>query len=179
MNRRESLWLKFVRYWFGIDIKLDERQLSEVERIGNNAYVLLSLAELIVLFISFCFVFTNQISLAYWFLGLSTGIIILISSFYTTIALKKLQIFQVEITPDERPKAVRRIYLNSIIEGVICFIPCMIAGALGSSIANSGNLVNVLSFWPQGLFFSICICTGTIIGKLRRLKVIKDEGNAE
>lgn len=28
MNRRESLWLKFVRYWFGIDTKLDERELA-------------------------------------------------------------------------------------------------------------------------------------------------------
>lgn len=175
MNRKESLWLKFVRYWFGIDTKLDERELVEVERIGNNAYVLSSLTELIALFISFCFVFDNQISLAYWFLGLTTAIIILISSFYTTVALKKLQIFQVEITSDERPKAVRRIYLKSIIEGAMCFIPCMIAGALGSSIADSGNLVNVLSFWPQGLFFSICISIGMIIGKFRRLKVIKDE----
>lgn len=173
MNRRESLWLKFVRNWFGIDSKMDERQLSEVERIGNNAYVLLSLAEIIVLFISFCFIFTNQIPLAYWFLGLTTLIIILISNFYTTSALKKLQIFQVEITPDERPKAVRRIYLKSIIEGAMGFIPCMIGAALGSSIANSGNLVNVLSFWPQGLFGSICISICTIIRKTRHLKVIK------
>lgn len=175
MNRRESLWLKFVRYWFGIDSKLDERQLSEVERIGNNAYVLLSLAEIIALFISFCFVFVNQISLAYWFLGLTTLIIILISNFYTTIALKKSQILQVEITPDERQKAVRRIYLKSIIEGAMCFIPCMIGEALGSSIANSGNLVNVLSFWPQGLFGSICISICTVTVKTRRLKVIKGD----
>ena len=35
MRRQESLWLKFIRYWFGIDSRLDERQLAEVERIGK------------------------------------------------------------------------------------------------------------------------------------------------
>ncbi|WP_367302411.1 hypothetical protein [Lactobacillus helveticus] len=27
-----------MRYWFGIDSRLDERQLDEVERIGNNTH---------------------------------------------------------------------------------------------------------------------------------------------
>ncbi|EEJ71790.1 DUF3278 domain-containing protein [Lactobacillus ultunensis] len=175
MYRRESLWLKFVKNWFGIDGKLDERQLAEVERIGNNAYILSSIAEGMILFISCYFVFTNQITVAYSFLGLATAIILLLSGCYTSFALKRLQIFQVEITPEERPKAVRRIYLKAIVEGIICFIPCMIGAAVGSSIANHGGLVNVLAFWPQGLWISVCICVGTVLGKLHRLKVVKDE----
>ncbi|WP_241009899.1 DUF3278 domain-containing protein [Lactobacillus helveticus] len=47
MRRQESLWLKFIRYWLGIDSRLDERQLAEVERIGNNAYIVFSLTEMI------------------------------------------------------------------------------------------------------------------------------------
>ncbi|WP_259684607.1 DUF3278 domain-containing protein [Lactobacillus helveticus] len=33
MRRQESLWLKFIRYWFGIDSRLDERQLPEVNEL--------------------------------------------------------------------------------------------------------------------------------------------------
>lgn len=172
MKRRESLWLKFVRSWFGIDSRLDERQLAEVERIGNNAYIVFSLTEMIMLLISVCFAFTAQVALAYYFLVLATAIIILLLGGYTTFTLNRLQILRVEITPDERPKVVHRIYLKAVIEGLLSFIPCMIGTALGSSVVNNGNMVNVLSFWPQALWASICVGIGVALGKLHRLKVI-------
>lgn len=62
--RRESLWLKFVRYWYGIDSKLDERQLAEVERIGNNAYVISGVVELILLVITLIMALTIKSELA-------------------------------------------------------------------------------------------------------------------
>ncbi|WP_254260696.1 hypothetical protein [Lactobacillus helveticus] len=50
----------------------------------------------------------------------------------------------------------------------------MIGSAFGSSVANNGSMVNILSFCPQGLWASICVGGGVAIGKLHRLKVIKD-----
>lgn len=69
MRRQENLWLKFVRHWYGIDSRLDERS-----------------------------------------------------------------------------KAVHKIYLKAIIEGILCFIPCMIGSAFSSSVANNGSTVNILFF---------------------------------
>ena len=69
--RRESLWLKFVRYWYGIDSKLDERQLAEVDRIGNNAYVISGVVELILLVITLIMALTIKSELALWFLPLA------------------------------------------------------------------------------------------------------------
>ncbi|WP_257875292.1 DUF3278 domain-containing protein [Lactobacillus helveticus] len=163
-----------MRYWFGIDSRLDERQLAEVERIGNNAYIVFSLTEMIMVLISLCFAFTTQLALAYYFLVLATAILTLLLWGYTNFALNKLQILHIEITPDERLKAVRTIYLKAIIEGIVCFIPCMIGSAFGSSVANNGSMVNILSFWPQGLWASICVGGGVAIDKFHRLKVIKD-----
>ncbi|PJZ15999.1 hypothetical protein BHU41_01305 [Lactobacillus crispatus] len=172
--RRESLWLKFVRYWYGIDSKLDERQLAEVERIGNNAYVISGIVELILLVITLIMALTIKSELALWFLPLAIAIMMLMMSAYTYLTMRKFKMFSVEITADERPKAIRRIWIKAIIAGIIGAVFGTLGSALGASSVQN-NLVNVLDFWPQGLWLGVCCGAGSAIGRVQRLKVIKED----
>lgn len=38
MEKKTSLFFRYMKYWYGIYGPLDEYKRSEVERIGNNAF---------------------------------------------------------------------------------------------------------------------------------------------
>lgn len=169
---KESLWLKLVRFSYGIDNQLDERQLADVERVGNNAYVAFSGLEILTLFVSLI-IMAKQIELAYYFLGLMTAIWLLVMALYTSIQLRRSGIYQKEILPQERPKAIKRILIKAVIEWGLIFIPTMVGAALGASLSTHA-MVNVWSYWPQGLWFSFCVILGTTTFNLHQLKVVKE-----
>ena len=51
-------------------------------------------------------------------------------------------------------------------------------GTLGSALGAScvqNDLVNVLDFWPQGLWLGVCCGAGSAMGRVQRLKVVKED----
>lgn len=98
----------------------------------------------------------------------------LMRSAYTYLTMRKLKIFSIEITADERPKAIRKIWIKATVAGIIGAVFGTLGSALGASCVQN-DLVNVLDFWPQGLWLGVCCVAGSAMGRVQRLKVVKED----
>lgn len=173
MKRKESLWLKYVRWSNGITGPLDERQWAELARIGNNCYqIFLSLEALIVLVSLWLAVRLENYRSAYWFLFWGNLLALLVVGIYSGPAMKRAGLFDIEITPEERGKEMKKIILISLIRTI------MYDGiyALGLVLFSSAPVKKILlTNWQEIVIVAVIFYIGSFIDFKKRIKIIKDD----
>lgn len=170
---KESLWLKIVRLFYGLNTKLDERQLADVERIGNNAYISLSVILGLGAFASLFIAPQKGYQVAYWFLIVLLLLAVLLVGLGTMHAMRKLDLYTVEITPTQKAKAVRKIIVRSVVESIIIFLILLTGAYLGQLW--QGQQPHFWANWSIELLPALFCFAGTLSGDLHRLKVIKED----
>lgn len=87
-QKNKTLWVRFMVKFYSIEGELDEYQEKELNRIGNNAFMLTSIYSFITTF--FCFLSFDQFGQNHLALLVSTNMIVyfLLIPAYTATAIK-------------------------------------------------------------------------------------------
>ena len=178
MKSKESLFVKYMKYFYQISGPLDEYRKHEMERIGNNAFFFLYIGELlttiIVLFISQ--VMGIRVSF-YILLGVNIWLMPLSILSYISWASKKAGISNNEIEVSNVKQAKKRIIFRSIFSSIGWGLFMWFALALFDTwqdpqVSFLANLEMTIGFI---MVFVIIMIIATIFDKFRKIKTFKDD----
>ncbi|WP_125760665.1 DUF6773 family protein [Companilactobacillus hulinensis] len=110
MKTKESFSTKSIKYFYGIDGELDEYRRSELNRIGNNAYMILFYYLLISTIVAE-FVVGNSFRFLQNYLMLNLLFLIFGSGMYTVVAIHRLKLHITDVSAMNY-KSVRRMILK-------------------------------------------------------------------
>ncbi|WP_125587690.1 DUF3278 domain-containing protein [Companilactobacillus jidongensis] len=130
MKTRESFSTKFIKYFYGIDGELDEYRRSELNRIGNNAYMIL-FYYLLVSTIVVELVGRNNFQSLQNYLFFNLLFLMLGSGMYTVIAIHKLKLNITDVSAMNYKDVRRMILKRDIRRTVICTMIYCIFYAVG------------------------------------------------
>ena len=169
MENKSSLFIRYMKYWYGIYGPLDEYKRSEVERIGNNAFFMTSVPMAFVMLIAIIVDNLYTASLAYIIILFGWIIIELTSNFYISKQLKKLKLQVYEVENTQIAIIRKRIWITSWIAGLIF------------SVLMTASLImiyheEVLSFYTLIEFIFLMVGMALITGfkRTRHIKTVKE-----
>lgn len=168
MEKKNSLFVRYMKYWYGITGPLDEHKRAEMEHIGNVAFFMMFLL-IIPFFLASEIVFYNSTAAnAYFVLSLGLGIAFIGACFYVMFASRKVQLTENEVKKSELPQAKKGAWIKGLISGLIWGI-CML---MINSLSSDANPWISIPIWLiGGLFFGLTIAAVNI----SRIKIIKDQ----
>lgn len=169
MEKKNSLFIRYMKYWYGIYGPLDEYRRSEVERIGNNAFFMTYFPMTFVMLLSI--VVDNlhvayKTNLAYIIMLFGWLILELISNFYISHQLKELKLQVYEVDNDQIASVKKGIWIVGLILGLLITVLFVI-------IFNQ----EILSFMTLIEFLILTIALSLISGFRRAsyIKVVEDD----
>ncbi|WP_125605390.1 DUF3278 domain-containing protein [Lapidilactobacillus bayanensis] len=154
MKNKEDLMTKIIKRFYGISGVLDEYRRSQVEHIGNNAFMLLFWYMLLANFVAALFA-TSSPTMSLWILiGVNLFFVIFIIGGYVIIATSRLNLTTNEIAPKHLVKAKRTVIFKGI--------------ALGLYFAIAFHFLSTVIdlIWEQENFFEIITSPAKIISSL-------------
>ncbi len=165
-----NLFMKYMKYWYGIEGNLDEYRQKELNRIGNNAFFFtyIPLDFVFLLFIVLWNLHQQQWAYIAFIFGFL--LITMTVSGYINQQIKKLKLNVLEVEKAEYPAAkkriIRRCFWQSIIIGIM-FV------AIESVIAQFQLLsLSALVFIVVTI---IVFFAASLIHNLNKIKIISDE----
>lgn len=169
MEKKDSLFIRYMKYWYGIYGPLDEYKKSQMERIGNNAFFITFIPFDIIVGISIVILsLTGKKGLAYYFLLIGWLILWFITNRYIIHQCKKLELQVYEVEKDQVSKIKKRIWLTSILTG-LCF--GILLTIIFIAINNNPIGISALCYF---LVFTIGFVLIDGFNRTKRIKVAKD-----
>lgn len=173
MDKKNSLFIRYMKYWYGIYGPLDEYKRSEIERIGNNAFFIVSFPMNFVMILA---IVVDNLQIAYknalafiimlfgWF------ILELTVDFYISHQLKKLKLQIYEVENNQVATIKKKIWTTSWISGLFF-------GVYMTALINIINQQDIGSFYT---LFQFVFCTAGMalangFERTRHIKVVEDE----
>lgn len=173
MEKKNSLFFRYMKYWYGIYGPLDEYKRSEVERIGNNAFFIVSLPMNFVMILAI--VVSNlqiayKTTLVYIIMLFGWFILELTADSYILHQLKKfkLQIYEVENSQVKNVK--KKIWTTSWISGLFF-------GVLMTAVSNVITHQDLTSFYTlfEFLLLTAVMALANGFERTRHIKLVEDE----
>lgn len=154
MKSKESISVKLIKYFYGIDGKLDEYRRSELNRIGNNAFIILFMYTLVS---SGIMILVGNINVKYleYYPMVNLVAVIFGVGMYIIFQVEKLKLSTKEVTSKnyngERRKLIRRSIKTSLITTiiyyvVISFVDMNGSGSFYSNLIDWRNIINAVLF---------------------------------
>lgn len=178
MKSKESLFIRYMKYFHQISGPLDEYRKHEIERIGNNAFFFLYVGELLA---TIAVLFISQVigikAAFYILLGINIWVMPLAILSYISWSSKKAGISNNEIEISNVKQVKRKIVLRSIFSSIGWGLFMWIALALFDTwqdpqIDLFTNLRMTAGFFT---IFVIVMIAVTIFDKFRKIKTFKDD----
>lgn len=162
MINKDSLRTKIIKRFYGITGEYDEYKEHEVNRIGNNAFIILWCYVLISTFIATLFASKYPIEALKIYLGCNIFVTIFVVNLYLVIASKKSMLTEIDVTKEDYNTAKTSALITGIKSGLI-FGFCMyfLKGLIDVSFDNItfsyyfSSLKNILTSICNGLIFGL------------------------
>ncbi|MFD1125100.1 DUF3278 domain-containing protein [Lentilactobacillus raoultii] len=118
MQQKESLWEKIIRRFYGIDSPLNDYQRKQVNRIGNNAF-LISFGYMLVSNIVMAFLATTHpLNVLISFIFINILFTLILTAGYILPATNKLHLNDKEVSPENYPQVLKGIRWWAIKAGI-------------------------------------------------------------
>lgn len=118
MQQKESLWEKIIRRFYGIDSPLNDYQRKQVNRIGNNAF-LISFGYMLVSNVVVAFFAINhplEVLISFMFVNILFTLALTIG--YILPATNKLHLNVKEVSSREYPQVLKEIKWRAVRSGI-------------------------------------------------------------
>ena len=173
MEKKNSLFFRYMKYWYGIYGPLDEYKRSEVERIGNNAFFIVSLPMNFVMILAIAvgnLQIAYKTTLAYIIMLFGWFILELTADSYILHQLKKLKLQIYEVENSQVKNVKKKIWTTSWISGLFF-------GALMTAVTNVIIHQDFASFYTlfEFLLFTAVMALANGFERTRHIKVVEDE----
>ncbi|TPR19345.1 DUF3278 domain-containing protein [Apilactobacillus timberlakei] len=160
-KKKESLFTKYLKMFYGVSGPLDEYKRQEINRIGNNSFIA-------------CWLYIATLSLFLIFYGTShpqnaisifivaNFVFLMILSVYIIIATKRSKLTTNEVSVDNYKKAKRKVVYKGIGFGIYFVLAMYLITPLTSLSSGNKSYIESLKH-PEGGFLSF-IVGGLIFG---------------
>lgn len=177
MKSKESFSEKIIKRFYGISGVLDEYKRGEINRIGNNAFMILFFYGLISTFLATLFSSKNPEMALWGLIGSNIFVFIFGISLYIVIATSRLKLTDNEIDSKDIKKEHQKLILRSIGFGVYFLVAMHLLTALLNQVLDGEAFLDSLL---SGKELKKSIISGLFVGIYmyvmlrKRLKKIED-----
>ncbi|QYN53903.1 DUF3278 domain-containing protein [Lactobacillus panisapium] len=173
MEKKTSLFFRYMKYWYGIYGPLDEYKRSEVERIGNNAFFITFLPMNFVMILAIVvdnLQIAYKTTLAYIIMLFGWFMLELTTNFYISHQLKKLKLQIYEVENNQVANIKKKIWTTSWISGLFF-------GVLMTAVTNLITHQDLTSFYTlfEFLLFTAVMALANGFERTRHVKLVEDE----
>ncbi|MCP0887976.1 DUF3278 domain-containing protein [Ligilactobacillus sp. WILCCON 0076] len=122
MYRPNKLMLKIIKLFYGVEGVLDEYKLQQIDRIGNNAFLILFSYTIVSnLFVSFVSLNDSQMTLSIFILvNILFSLVVVVG--YIAIAMKRLNLNNQEVIAENYSQKLNRIKRRALRRGAMMTI---------------------------------------------------------
>lgn len=161
MRDKESILTKMIKKAYDISGPLDEYKRSEINRIGNNAFMMLWLY---LLFTSFCTLLVISLTnIDAYDISLSLSLLLsnLIFSIdiiggYVIYATRKAKLSEIDVTVDNYPKQKRLLKKKSALQGISWGMSMfLIMGAISPNFSSLFSWISFVIWLISGALFGL------------------------
>lgn len=168
MEKKNSLFIRYMKFWYGINGPLDEHKRAEMEHVGNVAFFIMFLILIPVFLVSGIVYSRFSVEMAYWTLWIGIIFSFLAALVYVGIASKKAQLTEYEVEAADLAKAKKAAWIKGVICGIIWGLVMLI---FNLPLSDHDFFVELLIWVIGGIVFGVAMALFTI----SKIKVIKDD----
>lgn len=169
MKKKESLWLKYLRFSSGIPNKMSKEQWAEFQRIESNAQAVFMALTTLIIVASIILVGLKGYEAAYITLLIGILIAIIGIGIYESRALGSLGVYDVKVTSGQRKKAILKIIFKSLLS-VIFYL---VIYYLVIFLLDGGTISSVWhDNWVQFLVIAVAAFAGRYSFLREHLKIV-------
>jgi hypothetical protein len=153
VGNKEKLWIRMMKRFYGISGVLDEYRRSQVEHIGNNAFMVMFWYMLLSNLLATIFAYKYPEATLWVFIGCNLFFIIYVICGYIMIATSHLKLTENEVEPKDLVREKRKIIFKGIGLGVYFAVTMHLLEGLIDVVIGDGNFFeSILS--PNGIIGS-------------------------
>ncbi|WP_276804218.1 DUF3278 domain-containing protein [Lactobacillus hominis] len=166
---KNSLMVRYMKFWYGIEGPLDEYKRQQMERIGNNLFFLTWIPMDFLVLLGLILNSLVNAEVAFWTVTIGWFITFMTFSFYAMHQIKKYQLDSNEVEENNYAQAKKHAHLRGWISGLLFGIFETIFLALTNDLP--------LISWDSLIIFVLgTVVFGFFAGFMfaNRIKVVKD-----
>lgn len=176
MNKKETVSEKVLKRFYGISGVLDEYKRGEINRIGNNAFIILFFYSLLSNFIATLFA-TRFPEITLWALIVSNLILVVfVIGGYVILAVGNLNLTVEEVEVDKVSKTRKQVIKKGVRQGLSFGIGMHLLTALTNVVSEGESIRKGLFSFPHiissllaGLFFGV-IMTVVMLNRVKKIE---------
>ncbi|UQS85940.1 DUF3278 domain-containing protein (plasmid) [Nicoliella spurrieriana] len=96
-NERESLYVRYLKYFYGINGPLDEYRENEINKIGNHLFLVLFNYNVVSTLLIIIFAFNGNSFNALMWLIIANAVVIMIIVFYASFKVQSLRLDRIDV----------------------------------------------------------------------------------
>lgn len=175
MKNKDSWTVKLIKFTYGVK-ELDEYRVGELNRIGNNAFMIIYLYLILFVFFNGIFIpfispqaalaITSKITI-FIFMGVSAYI-------YSSVAKLKLNVIEIDDNNDYSKK-LKKMKIKAFLGGIIFFILERITmfTQMDNPLNSKSFIANLISWQQNIIWLVVSIIFGIIIYFILKRKIQK------
>ncbi|WP_125605233.1 DUF3278 domain-containing protein [Lapidilactobacillus bayanensis] len=181
-KNHETLWMILMKLVYGVAEPVDEYKKSEINRIGNNAFIIALLYGVISTFI---YIFSlDQMTKEHFLIVILANVLVYFLGLplYISIAAKRAHLMEIDLDKNEYPRYFRRTIIHGIFVGLGYGIGVYLLRIIISFTSNRNvfetstrEFERLLGSLGIGLLFGTALTLGKLVTLKRAVEQAKNK----